>query len=514
MRFEVRPARSGGIPDALSQAILIEDDWNDWWRFKTQYLLIYVDSEREAHAIGQVKIGQMGMAADQLRPELESAFTRLDRRFFSVGQDESYYQNLTELGEEVRNTVLRALGDIAFDEDRFAEAIDERVTGESLLRSVPRATVEGQFRRMAHGGARLSHYSFSFHPALVRHDELPPMPLDFTVSPESEPPTNIHVLIGRNGVGKTHLLNNMARSLADPSADLVDVGSFVFAQGADQTSFANLVSVTFSAFDPFEPISSPQNRANSLPYTYIGLKRIKPQDLKTRRRAPKDHGALAVEFGISVRACVQGARLGRWRRALEMLEADPIFSDARVADLAAQTDTESIKDDARDLFRGLSSGHKIVLLTITRLVESVEERSLVLLDEPEAHLHPPLLAAFVRALSDLLVNRNGVAIIATHSPVVLQEVPKICAYKLRRSGDHMVVERPASETFGENVGVLTREVFGLEASRSGFHRLLSDAVESGRSFEELLEMFDGQLGGEAQAILRALVTVRDRRVGS
>jgi ATPase subunit of ABC transporter with duplicated ATPase domains len=102
--------------------------------------------------------------------------------------------------------------------------------------------------------------------------DLPPTPLEFTVSPESEPPTNIHVLIGRNGVGKTHLLNNMARSLADPSTDLADVGSFTFAQGADQTSFANLVSVTFSAFDPFEPISSPQNRANNLPYTYIGLK--------------------------------------------------------------------------------------------------------------------------------------------------------------------------------------------------------------------------------------------------
>jgi predicted ATP-dependent endonuclease of OLD family len=68
---------------------------------------------------------------------------------------------------------------------------------------------------------------------------------------------------------------------------------------------------------------------------------------------------------------------------------------------------------------------------VTRLVESVEERTLVLLDEPESHLHPPLLSAFVRALSDLLVNRNGAAIIATHSPVVLQEVPRECVWRLR-----------------------------------------------------------------------------------
>lgn len=125
---------------------------------------------------------------------------------------------------------------------------------------------------------------------------------------------------------------------------------------------------------------------------------------------------------------------------------------------AARNDLDSHQSA---LFGRLSSGHKIVLLTITRLVETVEERSLVLIDEPETHLHPPLLSAFVRSLSGLLINRNGVAIIATHSPVVLQEVPRSCVWKVRRSGRVTEVERPEIETFGENVGILTREVFGL-----------------------------------------------------
>jgi predicted ATP-dependent endonuclease of OLD family len=84
------------------------------------------------------------------------------------------------------------------------------------------------------------------------------------------------------------------------------------------------------------------------------------------------------------------------------------------------------REIARELFGALSTGHKIVLLTITRLVETVDERSIVLFDEPEAHLHPPLLSALIRALSELLISRNGVAIVATHSPVVLQEVPRTC----------------------------------------------------------------------------------------
>ncbi|MFD7630846.1 AAA family ATPase [Streptomyces sp. NPDC059851] len=69
------------------------------------------------------------------------------------------------------------------------------------------------------------------------------------------------------------------------------------------------------------------------------------------------------------------------------------------------------------------------------LIEHVAERSLVLIDEPESHLHPPLLASFIQTLSRLLTERNGVAVVATHSPpVVLQEVPRSCVYKLSGGG--------------------------------------------------------------------------------
>jgi ATPase subunit of ABC transporter with duplicated ATPase domains len=141
-------------------------------------------------------------------------------------------------------------------------------------------------------------------------------------------------------------------------------------------------------------------------------------------------------------------------------------------------------------------------------VETVEERTLVLLDEPEAHLHPPLLSAFVRALSDLLVNRNGVAIIATHSPVILQEVPAQCVWKVRRNGRVVHAERPNIETFGENVGVLTREVFGLEVTDAGFHQLLRSAAHDEDQFDDVVAKFGSKLGGEARALIRALMANR------
>ena len=479
------------------------------------YYLVVVDAAGERHDIGSVKIGKFGMAEGS-RTEVPDQFDVLDEEYFSLGQDDTYYERLHDQGSEVRDTVLAALRDVAADIDLFDRALGEKVMGVSLLRSVTPASVRGQFARLARGGARLSSFAFSYQAPAFNGGPVGPS-LDFAVEPESKPPTNIHVLIGRNGVGKTHLLQTMSRALVVDDSTPEEVRQFTASDrdplSSVSTTFANLVSVSFSAFDEFEPLPVQQNRASGLQYSYIGLKRA---DSSAGGQAvpPWSRAGLATEFVNSVKICRQGARTGRWLRALRMLEADPIFADveADIAELAQGTgpdgEDDNLKSRASGLFRRLSSGHKIVLLTVTRLVETVEERSLVLLDEPEAHLHPPLLSAFIRALSDLLINRNGVAIIATHSPVVLQEVPKSCVWKVRRTGQVVVAERPEIETFGENVGVLTRDVFGLEVTQSGFHKLISDAVDEAPSYDDVVEHFDGHLGGEALAIARALVAER------
>jgi len=169
-----------------------------------------------------------------------------------------------------------------------------------------------------------------------------------------------------------------------------------------------------------------------------------------------------------------------------------------------------LKEEASGLIRKMSSGHAIVLLIITKLVAITEEKTLILLDEPESHLHPPLLSAFIRALSDLLYDQNGIAIVATHSPVVLQEIPRLCVSKIQRVGLATNVERPSIETFGENVGVLTREVFGLEVVKSGFHKLLTKSVAEGQTYEEIIRSYNEQLGMEAKVLLKLLINERDK----
>jgi hypothetical protein len=190
-------------------------------------------------------------------------------------------------------------------------------------------------------------------------------------------------------------------------------------------TFPTIISVTFSAFDPFEPLRSPENKLSSVRYQYVGLKHV-GKDENGNPKPPKSPDDLATDFGQSVHVILaQPAKRERWKRALTLLESDRIFKRAEVWKLIDEHQAlletlerrealRELRKQARNLYGKLSSGHKIVLLTITRVVETLEERSLVLVDEPEAHLHPPLLSAFTRSLSDLLINRNGVAIIATH----------------------------------------------------------------------------------------------------
>ncbi|WP_406187946.1 AAA family ATPase [Streptomyces sp. NBC_01006] len=464
--------------------------------------------------IGTVKIG----SANQQRGASslgQIAFERLNEfneppQWFSLG-DLDYYQNLRALGAAAREGILTALGDISFSPAVFEVALQHEVTTVSLLRGVEADTVSGQYNRVASGGVLRTEYSFSFAaPGADLIDGPKPPPLAFDVTPNSTPPTNVHVLIGRNGVGKTTTLWNIANAslFPDRPEDFGRVKHLPTASGSAGTKFVNVVSVSFSAFDPFTPVS---HHASATTYEYIGLgvRGSMPGERKSAQ-------TLNEEFLASLAEIRAAGRHEEWHAYMDTLGSDPQFAQSPIHEAVrsffeCETDEcrESWGDEVFHGFKALSSGHAIVLLTMTRLIELVAEQSLVLLDEPESHLHPPLLAGFVRVLSDLLTDRNAVAIVATHSPVVLQEVPASCVYKLNLSGDTCWPRRPRIETYGENVGVLTHEIFGLEVMDSGFYAEIRRAVRQLDTYEEVLDRFGNKLGSEAKGLVRVLLAEKN-----
>ena len=496
-------SRSGRAPDLKSAAYLYFDAWDDWGKYRTMFTLVVFDELGIQHRIGSVKIGQKGLLPSSTvqpgsrAPLLQDTFDTLDESYFSLGQDEDYYASLNRLAPEIKRRVLTGLRDCAFDLGIFDANIHETVMTESLLRDVQTTNVRNRLHRLASGDATLTPFDFQF--TLSSAAEQPTM-MTFRVVPDSQPPTNVHVLIGRNGVGKTRSMRQLAEFLLGRDQSNSG-GNTLQVAGSD---FAGMVLVSFSAFDDFHLIPT---EADRMLFRQVGL-RHRLRDDGTPESGVASPDQLARDFRVSLSRCRQGLKADRWREALRTLETDDLFAESNVTNLLDSQD-EDWDSRTESLFKRLSSGHAIVLLTLTRLVELVDEKTLVLLDEPESHLHPPLLAAFVRSLSDLLIKRNGVAIIATHSPVVLQEVPRHCVWKIRRSRAVTVVERPMVETFGEKIGTLTREAFGFEVTRSGSHQLLKRSVEEGLPYEWVIDSFDGQLGEEAKAIVRALIAERN-----
>jgi hypothetical protein len=82
-------------------------------------------------------------------------------------------------------------------------------------------------------------------------------------------------------------------------------------------------------------------------------------------------------------------------------------------------------------------------------------------------------------------------------------------WKLTRFRAEGRSDRPERETFGENVGILTREIFGLEVSKSGFHEMMQRAADAGETFESIVASYGGHLGAEARAILLSLIAARE-----
>jgi ABC-type multidrug transport system ATPase subunit len=485
---------ASGTPSAAHGPtfVLKRDDWDDY-SHKTTFGCWVRDEAAGYRNLRGVKIGSTTYEAGHGLIQLPTSFDEVPEGYFSLGQSDEYYEQVARLDPEVRDEFLRGLRDLVHDQELFQTVRNLPVTQRSLLRTVSPATVRGKFARLLRGDAPLTKYR-------LEYTDEDSYNLSFTVEPDSKPPTNIHVLIGRNGVGKTRLLSRMATSIMRPG-DRTNGGTLVSKDDFGNYSleaFAGLVLVSFSAFDSFSPPHEWRD-ATDPRFAYVGLKLWDELEESSSEFSLMTGRQMKSLFSKSVDSILKEKR-ALWLRALEHLESDPVFSAIDIANIA-----QGSSKKAAEQFGSLSSGHKIVLLIITKLVEQVEERTLVLIDEPEAHLHPPLLSALIRSLSDLLIKRNGVAIVATHSPVVLQEVPSECVWIMTRSGKETSADRPEIETFGENVGTLTHEVFGLEVTSSGFYNLLSEAAAASDDYQEAISVFDRMIGGEGRAILRAMV---------
>lgn len=528
--FKVVPPRTKHVSVVPPSFVLEQDNWNDH-SFQTQYHLSYhaptPNGSVEATLIGPVKILRRGQTkADVLL--ITTDFQSLDERFCSVGQSLDYYERMRELGE-VGKQAMAALRDVVAMPELVDNFREEQGWGTSLFRYqrdegerfrfLARGLVEGHYTKAPEDQQSFTFTMSGWQSQIVvdtRSGELS----DFE---KNRLPERVNVLVGRNGSGKSTLLARLARvAFGSPTEraelPLKNLGKLE----PEGIGFPRIVTVAFSPFDSFKlPGSDDRNRVQIAKdmqrgagrFSFIGLRDFvaevdqanealqlpdsdtsSPIDDRVAQTRLKSIEQLTEEFVGYRRKITEKNRQPLLEKALGKLEKG-LFREEWAENAQSVTD-----DDARAWFHQCSTGHKITLLVVFGLVANLEANSLVLIDEPETHLHPPLLSAMMHALRQILEEYEASAVVATHSPVVVQESMARHVHVVRREGDLTAVMPVSTETFGEGIGLITAQVFGMESNATDFHDVLDKLIAKYKDVEKIEALFkDGVMSHQARA---------------
>jgi hypothetical protein len=108
----------------------------------------------------------------------------------------------------------------------------------------------------------------------------------------------------------------------------------------------------------------------------------------------------------------------------------------------------------------------------------------------------------------ILDSNDAFAVVATHSPVVAQETLGRHVSVVRRNGSETTIKPPRIETYGESIGEITDEVFGLNSDATDFHKTLQGLVGGGMTLENIEGLFERGLSLQARAYVMSEIARR------
>jgi len=128
----------------------------------------------------------------------------------------------------------------------------------------------------------------------------------------------------------------------------------------------------------------------------------------------------------------------------------------------------------------MSSGEQAIFNRFFSLLSLVKNNSLVLIDEPETHLHPKWLKQYIYMLNKLFSKFNAHIVIATHSPLIASDVPNECIVGLIKDWQtgHVKQFDIYSNTLGGNPLNILNEVFGVSSHTGAFTYSVITQIEN------------------------------------
>lgn len=448
--------------------------WNDYWTYKTLYRLTYYDENKEAIYIGEVKI----LDKDQGDTQLENGIIELADNFCSLGCDIDYYQKLKKNVKGYKK-FLKNINDLAFNPGIAEDFEDEPGIKISLMRYSEAEKAFRQAKNIITGKDYKEAFQFTYSCLIDNADS--EHIVKFNFHSNDNVPNRIIGIVGKNGTGKTQYLSKLALDLSGQKRTIENIGNFE----PSRPLFNKVIAVSYSVFDSFLRPS----KSKSFSYKYCGLR-----DSNGLITANK----LIDIYRESVKLIKNKNRERIWYIVLENIIQIDIL-DVIYNDLFENQNFEKVVREGK---RSLSSGQSVLIYVITEIIAHIKEESLILFDEPEMHLHPNAIANLVRMLHKLLEKFDSYAILATHSPIILQEIPSEYVCVFTRDANTPYIKKLAMESFGENLTTLTEEVFDT-VEIIGTYKEWLERISKEMDYEKALKIFNNRLSLNARIFLKS-----------
>lgn len=511
--------------------------WNDYDYYVTFWLYHVLDEEVTKIALFKLLIdGEMdttdfllkkGESVSEKISNITSLISELEA--VSLGESVSYYQKINfVLGEnkEQIDTLLYLLHDASYQIEKESEYSKYEGYQNTIMRDGE--TAKSLIKKGYHIALGTYQREQSFKLRLdAPLPTISPITFNFDISKEIAK-TNINLIIGENGTGKTHILKKISEVMLG-----------IEKNSSDWPFFHKLIITSYSPFENFhtkEEILDLLDKKNQKlklnksdkrrrnfhinKYAYLGFKNNKNKfDLNW----PK-------EFSVqSLKSIIRYDREENWwneHSRLDILK-DTLSLSIKFDDIAVKlksgdlhiikdnpyNDFNKIKNDIQEkegLFFikdgeliALSSGQEIFSYMIPSLAAEIEEESLVIIDEPELYLHPTLEIGLINMLKRLLEETNSSAIIATHSALITREVSEDGVMILRKNEGFTTAHSAEIQTFGESLEVIIGEAFDDYNTHKPFQFEIDGLIESGKNMQNLMSNYSLELGDEALAYINS-----------
>lgn len=437
-------------------------------------------------------------------PQLKSLY---NVHFFSQIYDEETYRWLLTTHEEKHLDFLRKIKDLAASTNIFNNLKNNKIAFKYELYKM---LIDNSTTNFAYEKGYKVILSSLDHP--IYHMErteklyLPStkelIPIVFSNGLNIQNP--IHVIIGKNGSGKSHHLKEYIKSYFK---------GFNSPSYNPDAIFSRIILVSNTVDDKdYTPSKICRDKSKRSNYHFISNTSLKHfNNIYTQGNK------------ITLNACIEDiifretTRTGGFNKAIiadEILDVLNLNIEFSVT-LPHSTNIVHSVEDALNFFRNnhmhytlnlgdinidllfrsgeektaLSSGQNTFLVKALSILTTIETSSLVIIEEPENFLHPSLLIKFMTILKKILITTNSCSIISTHSPLVLRELPKEQVTIFNRYNNITSHRTPMIETFGADTTQLYQESFSELETNASYRETIYNIAQAEPSIDELLAKY-------------------------